>query len=112
MCRRPHGGGELIVIRIFHHYVSKMTFMLLMLELAILLAAAVASSPLWLASTSGRFLPALAFALIVVLSMGSLGMYQHQSREEFKRTLLRIPPSFALGFGLLNLLVSMLPGVQ
>ncbi len=103
------------MIRIFHHYVSKMAFMLLVLELAILLAAAVTSAPLWLAGrhgASGPFLPALAFALIVVLCMGTLGMYQPQSREDIKHTLLRILPSFALGFGMLNLLVTMVPGIQ
>jgi sugar transferase (PEP-CTERM system associated) len=92
---------ELIVIRIFHHYVSRMAFMLLLLELSILLAAAVASAPLG---------PALAFALVMVLSMGTLGMYQHdQSRIDIKTTLLRIMPSFVLGFCLMQLLAGMLP---
>jgi sugar transferase (PEP-CTERM system associated) len=102
------------VIRIFHHYVSKLVFMLVMLELAILLAAAVASAPLWLAGrhgATGPFLPALAFALIVVFCMGTFGMYA-RPREDIKHTLLLILPSFALGFGMLNLLVAMLPGIQ
>ena len=103
------------MIRIFHHYVSKMAFMLLVLELLILLAAAVASSPVWLPAHSGApgpFLPALAFALVVVLCMSTLGMYQPQSREDIKHTLLRILPSFVLAFAVLNLLLTMMPGVQ
>ncbi|CAN7542044.1 TIGR03013 family XrtA/PEP-CTERM system glycosyltransferase [Duganella sp. LjRoot269] len=104
------------MIRIFHHYVSKIAFMLLLLELLVLLTAAVASAPLWLKGRHGAdqlYLPALAFALVVVLSMGTLGMYQHnQSREDIKSTLLRILPSFVLGFGLLNLLASMVPEAQ
>jgi sugar transferase (PEP-CTERM system associated) len=112
----PLGGWEeRIVIRIFHHYVSKMAFLLLLLELLILLTAAVGSSPLWLHGRHGAndaYLPALVFALVVVLSMGTLGMYQPQSREDIRHTLLRILPSFALGFGLLNLLVTMLPAIQ
>src|SRR4051812_28982871 len=114
----PSVAQGVIVIRIFHHYVSKIAFMLLLLELLILLTAAVASAPLWL---KGRpavppeqlYLPALAFALVVVFSMGTLGMYQHkQSREDIKSTLLRILPSFVLGFGLMNLLSNMIPGMQ
>jgi hypothetical protein len=40
-------------------------------------------------------------------------MYQHnQSREDIKSTLLRILPSFVLGFGLMTLLANMIPGAQ
>jgi hypothetical protein len=78
--------------------------MLLLLELSILLAAAVASAPLW---------PALTFALVMMLIMGSLGMYQHdQSRENIKSTLLRIMPSFVLGFWLMQLLAGLVPAMQ
>ena len=73
----PFGVGERIVIRIFHHYVSKIAFMLLLLELLVLLTAAVASAPLWLKGRHGGdqlYLLALAFALVMVLSMGTLGM--------------------------------------
>ncbi|HEX7987024.1 MAG TPA: TIGR03013 family XrtA/PEP-CTERM system glycosyltransferase [Duganella sp.] len=105
------------MIRIFHHYVSKMAFMLLMLELMVLLTAAVASAPLWLkgaqAGPDSLYLPALAFALVLVFSMGTLGMYQHnQPREDIKNTLLRILPSFVLGFVLFSMLASLLPGTQ
>ena len=92
-----------------------MAFMLLVLELLILLAAAVASSPVWLTGrhgASGPYLQALVFALIVLLCMAALGMYQPQSREDVKHALLRILPSFALAFGALNLLMTMMPGVQ
>lgn len=65
---------ERIVIRIFHHYVSRIAFMLLLLELSILLAAAVASAPLWLAEPGQLYLQAPAFALVMVFSMGTLGM--------------------------------------
>lgn len=101
------------MIRIFHHYVSRIAFMLLLLELSILLAAAVASAPLWLHDPGQLYLPALAFALVMVFSMGALGMYQHdQSREDIKSILLRIAPSFVLGFGLMHLLATMVPGMQ
>lgn len=84
------------MIRIFHHYVSRMALMLLVLELCILLAAALASAPLWQT--------ALAFALVMVFSMGTLGMYRHHPpREHIKGVVLRIAPSFVLGFGLMHL---------
>ncbi|WP_072782582.1 TIGR03013 family XrtA/PEP-CTERM system glycosyltransferase [Duganella sacchari] len=87
--------------------------MLLLLELSILLAAAVASAPLWLSDASQLYGPAVVFALVMVFSMGTLGMYQHdQSREDVKSTLLRIMPSFVLGFCLMRLLAGLLPGIQ
>jgi FlaA1/EpsC-like NDP-sugar epimerase len=87
--------------------------MLLLLELSILLAAGIASSPLWLSDPGQRYMPALAFALIMVFSMGTLGMYQHdQSREDIKSIVLRIMPSLALGFGLMQLLAALLPEMQ
>lgn len=105
--------GERIVIRIFHHYVSRIAFMLLLLELSILLAAALASAPLWLSDHGQLYWPALAFALVMVFSMGTLGMYQHdQSREDIKSICLRIMPSFVLGFGLMHLLAALLPAMQ
>ena len=98
------------MIRIFHHYVSRIAFMLLLLELSILLAAAVASAPLWQSDPSQLYWPAVAFALVMVFSMGTLGMYQHdQSREDVKSTLLRMTPSLVLGFFLMQLLAVLLP---
>lgn len=93
-----------------------MAFMLLMLELLVLLTAAVASAPLWRQGgpvPDSLYPPALAFALVLVFSMGALGMYQHkQSREDIKSTFVRILPSFVLGFVLFSLLAELLPGTQ
>jgi sugar transferase (PEP-CTERM system associated) len=87
--------------------------MLLLLELSILLAAAVASAPLWLSDPGQMYVPALAFALVMVFSMGTLGMYQYdQSREGVKSILLRIMPSLVLGFFLMQLLALLLPQVH
>ncbi|NYE60129.1 sugar transferase (PEP-CTERM system associated) [Duganella sp. 1224] len=84
--------------------------MLLLLELSILLAAAVASAPLWLSDAGQLYAPALTFALVMVFSMGTLGMYQHdQSREDVKSTVLRIMPALVLGFCLMQLLAALLP---
>jgi len=105
------------VIRIFHHYVSKIAFLLLLLELMALLLAAVLSSPMWLAG--GALLPrqiygvGFAYALVMVLSMATLGMYQHsQTRADMRSTLVRILPALALAFCLQSLLASIFPWGQ
>lgn len=105
------------MIRIFHHYVSKMAFLLLLMEVLLLVTAALASVPLWLPGQQSMpdslYLPAAAFALVLVFSMGALGMYQHQqAREDIPNTLRRILPSFVLGFCLFSLLALLLPTSQ
>jgi sugar transferase (PEP-CTERM system associated) len=105
------------VIRIFNHYVSKMAFILLMLELLMLLASASVASALWLADGGGRFradnlyVSSLTFALVVIFSMSALGMYQHSAREGIRITLIRIMPSFALGFTLLSAVIAVRPEI-
>ena len=103
-----------MVIRIFNHYVSRMGFLLLLLELLVLLSAAAISALIWMShgSTGNAFWPALAFAPLQVLSMSALGMYQHGAHEDLKPTLLRIMPAFALGFALFSLLERMAPALR
>ncbi len=43
------------MIRIFNHYVSKMAFILLLLELAMLLATATLATALWMVDEAGPF---------------------------------------------------------
>ena len=80
------------MIRIFSHYVSKTAFILLLLEILILLLSATLTSMLWLADGSrvlrvGEiYLSSTIFALVIVLSMSALGMYQHRSREDIRNT--------------------------
>ena len=103
------------MIRIFNHYVSKMAFILLLLELLMLLASASVASALWFSDGHGHFradnlyLSSLTFALVIIFSMSALGMYQHSSREGLRTTLIRIMPSFALGFALLSALIAVRP---
>jgi sugar transferase (PEP-CTERM system associated) len=105
------------VIRIFNHYVSKTAFILLLLELLMLLASASLASALWFAEGLGQFradnlyLSSLTFALVIIFSMSALGMYQHSSREGIRTTLIRIMPSFALGFALLSALIAVRPEI-
>ncbi|RJG27630.1 TIGR03013 family XrtA/PEP-CTERM system glycosyltransferase [Massilia cavernae] len=103
------------MIRIFNHYVSKMAFILLLLELLMLLASASIASALWFNDGAGHFradnlyLSSLTFALVIIFSMSALGMYQHSSREGIRTTLIRIMPSFGLGFALLSALIAVRP---
>ncbi len=100
------------MIRIFSHYVSKTAFILLMLELTILLMSASLVSAFWRSEGplqgTQRINP-LVFALVILFSMGALGMYQHSAREGMRATLLRIMPSFALGFALLSAVIAVRP---
>jgi sugar transferase (PEP-CTERM system associated) len=109
------------VIRMFRHYVSKMAVILLLFEVMVLLMA-VFISILWLTDSSpvtgpdgslGHiYLSSLAFALVIVFSMSTFGMYQHRSTEDISNTLLRIMPSFALGFALLSVLIQLVPAIR
>jgi sugar transferase (PEP-CTERM system associated) len=110
---------ERTVIRIFNHYVPRMAFILLLMEVALLLASAGLAS---LAEArlaphpGGAYWSALLFALLTVLSMGTLGMYQSDFRlhpgDALRQTLVRIVPALLLAFCLHNLLVHALPGLR
>ena len=111
------------MIRIFSHYVSKTAFVLLLLEVAILLLAAALTSLALLAGSrhisyaeqvraENLYLTSFVFALVMVFSMSALGMYQHGSRADFRHTLLRIMPSFGLGFVLLSMLFYVVPAIH
>jgi sugar transferase (PEP-CTERM system associated) len=108
------------MIRIFSHYVSRTAFILLLLEVAILLVAAMLTSLTLLANSQhfapseplradNLYLTSLAFALVTVFSMSTLGMYQRETRAAIRGTLLRIMPSFGLGFVLLSILFYLVP---
>ena len=106
------------MIRIFNHYVSKLAFVLLLLELVMLLVSASVASALWVSDGKGHFrtdnlyVSSLTFALVIVFSMSALGMYQHSSREGMRTTLFRIMPSFALAFAMLSALIAVRPDLS
>lgn len=112
----PTGGQRLgtAVIRIFNHYVSRIGFLLLLLELLILLTATAISALIRLPHGGAGlpFWPAPALAALLVLSMSSMGMYQQNSHENLRHTLLRILPAFGLGFVLFSLFVPAVPAFQ
>lgn len=103
------------MIRIFNHYVSKMAFFLLLLELGILLSATILAGELLPprhhhpGHVGGRYLTSIAFTVVILFSMSALGMYQHTLRAGVRSTLVRLIPSFALGFLLMHALIMLRP---
>jgi sugar transferase (PEP-CTERM system associated) len=104
------------VLKISNHYVSKIASALLLIEIGILIASAYLAAAIRLPGASflrtedQQFLPsAMAFALSMVFAMTALGMYQHDFREGFRNTLLRLMPSFLLGFVITALVFYTMP---
>ncbi|GGZ04590.1 TIGR03013 family XrtA/PEP-CTERM system glycosyltransferase [Pseudoduganella plicata] len=103
------------MIRIFNHYVSRVGIILLLMEMLILQAAAAMTSLIWVGEAHrplDLYFSALAFALINVFCMSTLGLYQQQGREDLRTVLARMAPAFVLGFALLSLLMHMIPTIQ
>jgi len=105
------------VLKIANHYVSKIAFALLLVEIAIFIASAylapsirfLSSQELGLSANEYYFSTALIFALIMVFSMTALGMYQPNHYEGIRSTLMRLMPSLGLGFVLVILVFYVLP---
>ena len=106
--------------RIFNHYVSKAVSSLLVLELLILVGSFYAGagprifhdSPLILPKLEHAFLSACVFAVAMVFSMGTLGMYHLDFRAGLlKPLLLQLAPSFVMGFCILTLVLDTVPGL-
>jgi sugar transferase (PEP-CTERM system associated) len=55
------------------------------------------------------FIPACAFTAVLALSMSALGMYQTTSREGVKDIILRVMPSFAVGFCAASVIFYLVP---
>jgi sugar transferase (PEP-CTERM system associated) len=96
-----------------NHYVSRITFFLLLVETLILVASVYLGAtirfypdPFKLDNT---FLSACAFALVMLFSMSALGMYQFNFVEDLRNTFLRLMPSFALGLGIITLIFYLAP---
>ena len=49
------------------------------------------------------------FSAVMILSMQAMGMYQLTFREDFRHTLLRLMPSYAMGFGIIALIIYIAP---
>ncbi len=105
------------MLRIANHYVSKITFILLLFEFGISLAAVYLGAIIRMAylnfpaytSTGNFFLTALTFAMTMIFCLSALGMYQINFRENIRNTLLRLMPAFALALAFITLIFYVVP---
>ena len=108
------------MLRISNHYVSRVVFLLLFVEVLILIGSAYAGAALRVYDGGQSPIPhfdnflisALAFAVAIVFSMSALGMYQLNLSEGLRNPFFqKLLPSFALGFCLLTLLFYIAPNL-
>ncbi len=106
------------MLRISNHYVSRIVFLLLFVEVIILIGAFYAGAAVRvfdsgepaLARLDNFFLSACAFAGAIVFSMSALGMYQLNFTEGLRNPFFqKLVPSFALGFCILTLVFYVAP---
>jgi sugar transferase (PEP-CTERM system associated) len=110
------------VLRIANHYVSKIVFVLLFVEVLVLLGAAYigaavrfidlgqAASVANIEHLDHFFTSAIAFAVAVVFSMSAMGMYQLDFNEGLSNPFfMKLIPSFLLGFLILTLVFYVAP---
>jgi sugar transferase (PEP-CTERM system associated) len=106
------------MLRISNHYVSRIVFLLLFVEVTILIGAFYAGAAVRVFDSGepvlGRldnfFLSACAFAGAIVFSMSALGMYQLNFTEGLRNPFFqKLVPSFALGFCILTLVFYVAP---
>lgn len=103
------------MFKISNHYISRTVFVLLLVEIGILVASVYLGVAIRFypehTKLDNFFLPACVFAFVMVFSMSALGMYQNNFLEDLRNTLLRLMPSFALGFGIITLVFYLFPDI-
>jgi len=107
------------MFRISNHYVSKIVFVLLFVEILILLGAAYAGAAMRFLDVGApvsalqldHFLAsAVAFAVAVSFSMSAMGMYQLDFDEGLRHPfLMKLMPAFLMGFLILTLVFYIAP---
>jgi len=107
------------VFRISNHYVSKLVFVLLFVEVMVLLGAAYAGAAVRLVELGGTisvshldhfFTSAIAFTTATIFSMSAMGMYQLNSDEGLRHPFfMKLMPSFLMGFVILALVFYIAP---
>ncbi|MGG7605418.1 TIGR03013 family XrtA/PEP-CTERM system glycosyltransferase [Massilia sp. BKSP1R2A-1] len=107
------------MFRISNHYVSKIVFLLLFVEVIVLLGAAYVGAALRMlefgdAAASAHldhfFTSAVAFTVAIIFSMSAMGMYQLDFDEGLRHPFfMKLMPSFLMGFAILALVFYMAP---
>lgn len=106
------------MLKISNHYVSKIVFVLLFVEVLVLVGAAYAGAAVRLLDTSAPAAPqldhfftsAIAFAIAIIFSMSAMGMYQLNFSEGLRNPFfLKLMPSFLMGFMILTFVFYVAP---
>jgi sugar transferase (PEP-CTERM system associated) len=107
------------VLRISNHYVSKIVFVLLFVELLVLMGSAYAGAAVRFMDAGQVFsvpqfdhffTSAIAFAVAVMFSMSAMGMYQLNFNEGLRNPFfMKLMPSFVMGFAILTLVFYVAP---
>ena len=107
------------MFRISNHYVSKIVFVLLFVEVMVLLGAAYIGAtvrfielgrPAALPNIDHFFTSAVAFTAAIIFSMSAMGMYQLNFNEGLRMPFfMKLMPSFVMGFLILTLVFYVAP---
>lgn len=107
------------MFRISNHYVSKIVFLLLFVEVLVLLGAAYVGAAVRMlefgdATAASHldhfFTSAVAFTVAIIFSMSAMGMYQLDFDEGLRHPFfMKLMPSFLMGFAILALVSYMAP---
>ena len=106
------------MLKISNHYVSKIVFVMLFVEVLVLVGAAYAGAAVRLLDPGSPnfqhldhfFTSAVAFAVAIVFSMSAMGMYQLDFSEGLRNPFfLKLMPSFLMGFVILTLVFYVAP---
>ncbi len=105
------------MIQVANHYISRFSILLASIETIALLGVFFAGAAIRFLQWDGTMsellisqLPgAITFTFVIIASMAALGMYQMEGRQDFEGILLRLLPSFALGFGFITLIFYLFP---
>jgi len=110
------------MLRIYNHYISRTVFLLISTEVLVLMTIFYIGAFVRYPDddemsvsyeTFAHFFPeAATFTLIILFSMGAIGMYHLVSRPDIKGILLRLMPSMTLSFGLMTFIFYLLPDIH
>ena len=104
------------MIRVFKHYIPFSLIVLSLSEFIIFVMSIELGASVRLSASSNSFsteLPyaSLSFAVVMFLSMTSMGLYQHHLRDGRRGMFIRILIAFVMGFVAMALLFYLFPGI-
>ncbi|SFI70349.1 TIGR03013 family XrtA/PEP-CTERM system glycosyltransferase [Nitrosomonas sp. Nm34] len=105
------------MIRIYNHYISRFTILLISIEVCLLMTVFFLGSSIHFHYFKISFIDlllsqlpgAIVFIFVMITCMAMMGMYQQASRLDIESTLLRLMPSLAMGFAIMALIFYLFP---